>query len=140
MLEVKRTSVDKVIEGKQLRLEGEKVLPLTSCYYDHPFIKALLSRGYLETKTTYVYSTFTKIYKVCNTYGMIYSGKTIVSIKVDLEVRETDDEKLENGDYTYTVIIDDYDFYKDYDVVLKEFTKNAIEDEIADIIQYSDGE
>lgn len=139
MLEVKRTEIEREIEGKKLGLRGEE-LPLTSKYYDHKFIQALLSKGYLETKTTsWGYSTFTKIYNVCKMSG-IYYGQTIASIKVDLDVRETDDEKLENGDYTYTVIIDDYDFYKDYDAILKEFTKKAIENEIEEIIQCSDGE
>lgn len=138
MLEARRTEIEKEIEGKKLGLRGEE-LPLTSKYYDHKFIQALLSKGYLETKTTWGYSTFTKIYKVCEMYGKYY-GQTIASIKVDLDVHETDDEKLENSDYTYTVIIDDYDFYEDYDAILKEFTKNVIEDEIAEILQYSDGE
>jgi hypothetical protein len=138
MLEVRRTEIEREIEGKKLGLRGEE-LPLTSKYYDHKFIQALLSKGYLETKTTWGYSTFTKIYNVCKMSG-IYYGHTIASIKVDLDVRETDDEKLENGDYTYTVIIDDYDFCENYDTILKEFTINVIEDEIAEIIQYSDGE
>lgn len=138
MLEVRRTDIEREIEGKKLGLRGEE-LPLTSKYYDHPFIQALLSKGYKETKTSWGYSTFTKIYNVCKKYGR-YNGKTIASIKVDLDVRETDDEKLENSDYTYTVIIDDYDFYQDYDTILKEFTSNAIEYEIEEILQYSDGE
>ena len=138
MLEVRRTAIERVIEGKKLGLRGEE-LPLTSKYYDHPFIQALLSKGYLETKTTWGYSTFTKIYNVCEMCGK-YFGHTIASIKVEIDVHETDDEKLENSDYTYTVIIDDYDFYEDYDTILKEFTKNVIEDEIEEIIQYSDGE
>ena len=138
MLEAKRTQIDREVEGKKLGLRGEE-LPLTSKYYDHKFIQALLSKGYIETKTTWGYSTFTKIYNVCKMYGKYY-GNAIASIKVDLDVHETDDEKLENGNYTYTVIIDDYDFYKDYDTILQEFTKNVIEDEIEEIIQYSDGE
>ena len=138
MLEVRRTEIEKEIKGKKLGLRGEE-LPLTSKYYDHPFIQALLSKGYLETKTTWGYSTFTKIYNVCKMSGK-YFGHAIASIKVEIDVHETDDGKLENSDYTYTVIIDDYDFYKDYDAILKEFTKNVIEDEIEEILQCSDGE
>lgn len=138
MLEVRRTEIDKEIEGKKLGLRGEE-LPLTSKYYEHKFIQALLSKGYIETKTTWGYSTFTKIYNVCKMYGAFY-GHTIASIKVEIDVHETDYGKLENGHYTYTVIIDDYDFYENYDTILKEFTKNVIEDEIEEILQCSDGE
>lgn len=138
MLEVRNMDIEREINGKKLGLRGEE-LPLTSRYYDHPFIKALLSKGYKETKTSWGYSTFTKIYNVCKKYGR-YNGHTIASIKVDLDVRETDDEKLENSNYTYTVIIDDYDFYENYDTILKEFTKNVIENEIEEIIECSDEE